>query len=290
MDKDKIFFSEDGKGLTSTSAGFCANMAKELYQATEAALNSMVFYTTTVKLMGSSTTDMLKEGVTTVKDIPEALEMIAKLKSLIAWLRESVRAKERLIKEAQDRGYEYYDIKVPESPKREDYISSDDVIAEFNIKQRNRYYYLEAFCATIGQYIHPGGVYATERDQLQKIIHEPNTVSGSGRDALLYSRKPSLDPQEVEDTFMGLQQTYREYQAELNSIKHDIEERLNKDTAEKNIAYAEACKSYSDTMKVLDAELTRKRKEAVTAASNLKIVIPDSLKDIYEKVSKLGKQ
>ena len=88
---------------------------------------------------------------------------------------------------------------------------------------------------------------------------------------------------------MGLQQTYREYQAELNSIKHEIEEKVNKDTAEKNIAYAEACKTYSDTMKVLDAELTRKRKEAVTAASNLKIVIPDSLKDIYEKVSKLGK-
>ena len=289
MEKDKIFFSEDGKGLTSTSAGFCANMAKELYQATEAALDSMVFYTTTVKLMGSSNVDMLKEGVTTVKDIPEALEMVSKLKSLIAWLREGIQAKERLIKEAQNGNYEYYDIKIPTAPEREDYISSDDVIATFNIKQRNRYYYLEAFCATIGQYIHPGGVYATERDQLQKIIHEPNTVSGSGRDALLYSRKPSLDPQEVEDTFMSLQQTYREYQAELNSIKHEIEETLNKDTADKNIRYSEACKAYSDTMKVLDAELTRKRKEAVTAASNLKIVIPDSLKDIYEKVSKLGK-
>ena len=287
MEKDKIFFGE--QGLTSTSCNFIANLCKELYQATEAALNSMVFYTTTVKLMGSSTTDMLKEGVTTVKDIPEALKMVAELKNLIGWCREAISAKERLIKEAQNGGYEYYGIEIPKSPEREDYISSDDVIAEFNIKQRNRYYYLEAFCATIGQYIHPGGVYATERDQLQKIIHEPNTVSGSGRDALLYSRKPSLDPQEVEDTFMSLQQTYREYQAELNSIKHDIEEKVNKDTAEKNIAYAEACKNYSDTMKVLDAELTRKRKEAVTAASNLKIVIPDSLKDIYEKVSKLGK-
>jgi hypothetical protein len=37
------------------------------------------------------------------------------------------------------------------------------------------------------------------------------------------------------------------------------------------------------------AELTTKRKEAVTAASNLKIIIPDALKDIYEEVKELGK-
>lgn len=289
MEKDKIFFSEDGKGLTSTSANYISNQAKHCYQTTQQALDEMVFYTTTVKLLSSSDMNLLKEGVKTVADVPQMMKDIAMYRSLISWCREAISAKERLIKEAQNGGYEYYGIEVPKSPEREDYVSSDDVIATFNIKQRNRYYYLEAFCATIGQYIHPGGVYATERDQLQKVIHEPNTVSGSGRDALLYSRKPSLNPQEVEDTFMSLQQTYREYQAELNSIKHEIEETVNKDTAEKNIRYSEACKAYSDTMKVLDAELTRKRKEAVTAASNLKIVIPDSLKDIYEKVSKLGK-
>lgn len=287
MEKDKIFFGE--QGLTSTSANYISNQAKNSYMLLQMALNEIVFYTTTVKLLNSSDVNLLKEGVKDVSDVPQILKDIAAMRSLVSWLREGIQAKERLIKEAQDGDYEYYDIVVPEAPKRDEYITSDDVIAEFNIKQRNRYYYLEAFCVTIGQYIHPGGVYATERDQLQKIIHEPNTVSGSGRDALLYSRKPSLNPQEVEDTFMGLQQTYREYQAELNSIKHEIEEKVNKDTAEKNIRYSEACKAYRDTMKVLDAELTRKRKEAVTAASNLKIVIPDSLKDIYEKVSKLGK-
>lgn len=287
MEKDLIFFSE--QGLTSTSANFISNLAKERYSSIVQALESIVFYTTTIKLLGTNETTVLKEGVMSVATVESDLKKIAKLKSLIAWLRESIKAKERLIKECQDGDYEYYSITVPERPERESYITSDDVIATFNIKQRNRYYYLEAYCATIGEYIHPSGTFAQEREQLHKIMHEPRTVSGNGRDTLIYSRTPSLPVDQVENTFMELQQTYREYQAELNSIKHQIEETVNKDTAQKNIEYSEKLSAYKTEMITIDAELTRKRKEAVTAASNLKIIIPDSLKEIYDEIKELGK-
>jgi hypothetical protein len=88
---------------------------------------------------------------------------------------------------------------------------------------------------------------------------------------------------------MSLQNTYREYQAELNSIKYKIEDTVNKDTAKKNIEYSEKYNLYNTQMGACGAELTAKRKEAVTAASNLKIIIPDALKDIYEEVKELGK-
>ena len=42
-------------------------------------------------------------------------------------------------------------------------------------------------------------------------------------------------------------------------------------------------------MAMLNAQLEEKRKQAVLAASNLKIIIPDSLKAIYERVNSLGK-
>jgi hypothetical protein len=70
---------------------------------------------------------------------------------LIAWLRESIKAKERLIKEAENTSYEDYGLEVPERPERAEYITEDDVIGMWSIKQRNRYYYLDTLCATIGQ-------------------------------------------------------------------------------------------------------------------------------------------
>lgn len=287
MEKDLIFFGE--QGLTQTSANFTANLAKERYQSYLQELQGITFYTTKVKLLGSSDESLISEGVMSCATVEVRLKQIAQLKSLIAWLREAIKAKENLIKEAQAGDYEYYDIKVPGRPEREEYITKDDIIANMSIKQRNRYYYLEAYCATIGEYIHPDGVFAIERNKLQAIIHKPNEVQGNGRDTLIYTRKPSLPVQQVEDTFMELQQLYREYQAELNSIKYEIQTTLDKDTADKNIRYQEAVKTYQNEMVSLDAELTRKRKEAVTAASNLKIIIPDALKDIYEDVKELGK-
>lgn len=287
MEKDLIFFGESG--LTSTSANFIANLAKEKYSTLEQTLNNIRFYTTTVKLLGSSDESLVSSGVSSVAHVESYLKQIAKLKSLIAWLREAISAKDRLIKECQNGDYAYYGMQVPEQPEREESITADDVIATFNIKQRNRYYYLESYCSTIGKYIHPNGVFAMEREKLHNIKQNPHEVSGNGRDTIIYSRKASMPADMVDEEFMSLQQTYREYQAELNSIKHEIEDAVTKDAAKKNIAYDEKMSDYRNIMLSLSAQLATKRKESVTAASNLKIVIPDTLKDIYEDVKELGK-
>ena len=287
MEKDKIFFGESG--LTTTSANYTANMCKELYRGLEQELQSIVFYTTTVKLLDSSEVNLIREGVTIVSDVKQKLQDIAQLKSLIAWLREAIKAKERLIKEAENTSYEDYGLEVSERPERAEYITEDDVIGMWGIKQRNRYYYLDTLCATIGQYIHPDGTFAKEREQLQKILHEPHKVSGSGRDTLLYNYTASVPTSEVEDTFMDLQQTYRGYQAELNSLKHQIQEAVQLDQATKNGQYSLELQNWQGQMTVIDAILKEKRHQATVAAQNLKIIIPDSLKPIYEKVQKVGK-
>ena len=287
MEKDKIFFGESG--LTTTSANYTANICKEMYRGLEQELQAIVFYTTTVKLLDSSEVNLIREGVTTVSDVKQKLQDIAQLKSLIAWLREAIKAKERLIKEAENTSYKDYGLEVPERPERTEYITEDDVIGMWGIKQRNRYYYLDTLCATIGQYIHPDGTFAKEREQLQKILHEPHKVSGSGRDTLLYNYTASVAPGDVEDSFMDLQQTYRGYQAELNSLKHQVQEAVQLDQATKNGQYSLELQNWQGQMTVIDAVLKEKRHQATVAAQNLKIIIPDSLKPIYEKVQKVGK-
>ena len=61
MEKDKIFFGAEG--LTTTSANHIANLAKEAYQSLESKLNTAVFYTTEIGILGSSASNTLKEGI-----------------------------------------------------------------------------------------------------------------------------------------------------------------------------------------------------------------------------------
>ena len=289
MEKDKIFFGE--VGLTSTSANYTANLAKEMYKALETSLRDAVLYTTKVKLISSSDESLINEGWNDdkVEKIPEHLNFIANLKSLIAWLREAIKAKERLIKEADAMSYADFGIEVPNAPKREMPLTEDEVISSWNIKRRNRYYYLEALCATIGGAIHPDGSFSMERDQLNDILSKPREVSGSGRDTVIYTRTPSCTPIVVDEVFMKLQNTYRGYQAELNSMKHEVETAINNDAVAKNAKYAEEITIYNGTMEAINAEMVKLKKEAVIKAQNLKIVIPDSLKSTFDSVNSQGK-
>lgn len=94
-----IFFSPDGDGLTSTSANHIANMAKEMIRNFDSTIANLVFYTTEVSLIGIDSRNMLQQGATDadVLSVAGKLRIIAQAKSLIAWLREAIKARERLI-------------------------------------------------------------------------------------------------------------------------------------------------------------------------------------------------
>ena len=220
---------------------------------------------------------------------PEILKSIGQLKALIAWLREGIKAKQRLIEEAEHGSYSDYNIELPLCPTQESSITSDDYIASMGIKQRNRYYYLEAVCATIGSYIHSSGTFSVERAQLNSILSNPNKVEGNGRDTLIYTRTPSISTEDVDVMYFNLQEIYRGYQAELNSIKYEIETAVKADALAKSQKYATERAAYLEKMEVANAELEAKRKEAVMAATALKIIIPDALKGIYEMVKDVKK-
>ena len=62
MDKDMIFFSADGNGLTSTSANHIANMAKEMICGLEAEAEGMTLFSTSVALIGSDVSNLLEKA------------------------------------------------------------------------------------------------------------------------------------------------------------------------------------------------------------------------------------
>jgi hypothetical protein len=293
MKKDMIFFGENG--LTTTSANYIANLAKEAYQNVESTLNSVAFFTTKVSLLGSQNYNTLKEGVSSsfLKDVESSLMSITELKSLIAWLREAIKAKDRVIKEASATSDEditkNLGITLPIRPITYDRLTPEDIIATWNIKQRNRYYYLDTLCSTIGKYIHPDNGFSNAREALTKAINEPNSVNGNGRDMVIYTKVPTVSVEEVDNTFFALQNTYRAAQAELNSMKHQIDTTYQEDDREKSAKEAEESANYQAEVKAVYTKIAAYRKELVAQAQNLKIIIPDSLKPIYDKVSKMGK-
>lgn len=279
MKKDEIFFAENG--LTTTSANHIANIAKEKYQVLMKSLTGLEFYDSkVVSLMGSSEA-FLSEGITDLSNIKKTLLDIAKLKSLIAWLREAIKAKEALRQEALS---STYNLVKPILPLEEDPITEEDVIGSWSIKKRNRYYYLDSVCATIGTYIHPGQPFAIARDNFTEKLSKPRKTSGSGRDMVIYTYTPSVSQEEVESTFMDLQETYRNYQSELNSMKYEIEEAVKASKIDCMNKNSLAYNAYSTEQQKYTNELALLREKEAVRISHLKIVIPDALQDIYNQV------
>jgi hypothetical protein len=186
--------------------------------------------------------------------------------------------------------YVDFGLEVPEQPERPVYLTEDDVISIWNIKQRNRYFYLETMCAQIGKYIHPDGVFSKERALMYDYIHNPRDVYGSGRDAIVYTYTPSIVSSKIEDKFMEMQGLHRSYQAELNSMKHEIETTLENAKKEKDFNFQHVYLIWSNKMVDINNQLKVLKNEKLSELQKLKIIIPDSLESIYKEISALGKK
>ena len=294
MEKDKIFFGESG--ITTTSANYLANIAKEAYRLIEEELDNIKFYTTKISLISSKEANTLRNGDRDISQISAKLHKVANYKSLIAWLREAIKAKERLIKEAMN----YSDSEIaemmgisdslPEVPKMVEIPSEDDVIATWNIKKRNRYLYLCTLSAQIGSYVHPDGHFFDERKALQQVLDCPNEMIGNGRDTIIRYHIATVTLPEVDELYFNLQNEYREYQAELNSMKHEIETVIQENQRKANALYKMQMADYSNQMGSINAGIKEYRQQLITEMQSLKIIIPDSLQPIYKAVSELGKK
>lgn len=288
---DMIFFGE--KGLTSTSANHLANMAKEYVRKEEIEITNISFINEDVTLVGGSTTHNLKVGVSSLEDIPAKLNKIALANSLIAWLREAIKAKQKMQEGIRTLSLEQFcvihNIEYPSAPTPEDSITEEEYYRNLPIATRNRYFQLEAMCATLGKYIHPSGSLAEQREVLIKALSNPTKVSGNGRDTLIYKYTQSVSTESINNLFYALQEAHREAQKALNSIKFEAEKAVLESQTQCNAKYKEAISEYTTRMEEIRAKYRKYITEKTKEISNLKIVIPDSLSGIYETINNLGK-
>ena len=291
--KQNVFFAENG--LTSTSANHVANLAKEYIQDEETQLNNIEFLNCNVSVIGSSEKTLVRKGVDTewFKFFTENVVSVYEAKSLIAWLREAIKAKEQMLSDIDNTDIDDWakenNITLPERPAQRSVPTKEMLIAQLDIKERNRIFTLETQAAVIGKCIHPDGKFSKARKELHERLNNPIEIKGEGHDALVYSYEQSCDYNEVNNTFFLLQKWHRESQAELNSLLYKIEEQIRSETITANAEYVEARKAYEREYETFRQQFKLWKEQEAKRVSSLKIAIPNNLMEIYERVSKLGK-
>lgn len=267
---NEIFFAgENEKGLTSSSANHLANMSTELIAQSASTLEEVKFIDTEIAIIGHQDRILSGKGITPERfnRITELIIRHGKLKSFNAWIREAIKAKEVEIKDAEsyskatwisDFGIEIP--KLPElpkdtdSPELEQYpdkpekptepvtpvkVTEIDVLETWSVKDRARYWEVEAMAATYGRLIHKDGSINTARDQLHSKVASPIEAEGTGRETIVKYYSPSIPVEEVDNLFNSLQNEYRSLERELNSMKYRIREEMEKLTQERERQYRE---------------------------------------------------
>ena len=297
---NNVYFSNEG--MTSTSANYYANIAKEMQNAATERLNSVKFFKTSVAVIGSNERQLMSEGTQDLGFIEGDLNTLAALNAFCAWIREAIKEKENQSNETNkitmERWAKLNGIELPVCPELTadpENITEQDVMNSWDINKRNKYLKLEAFAATFGKYIHVDGAYSKARKKAHTALNNPITKEGTGRDMVLYYTESSVSIDQVDGLFLSLQEQYRSYEKELNHMKAELKETANTLNIEARDKYVAAVEEYRTLSREFNAKWTEIRNQFVNwrtqeleRISKLKITVPDSLKDIFKMIKEAG--
>lgn len=297
---NNVYFSNEG--MTSTTANYYANIAKEYQNAATERLNNVKFFNTSVAVIGSRDKQLMSAGTPNLGFIETDLETIAGMNAFCAWVREAIKEKEAQMTALNRLNYELWALDngieiptLPQAPRDPSVITEESVMNTWDINKRNKYLRLEAYAATIGKYIHVDGAYNKARKKAHAALNMPITKEGTGRDMVLYYTDPSVNITDVDALFMSLQEQHRSYEKELNQLKAELKETVNNLTREAWDKYQkelddwkEQSRIYNHAISSLRTQFTTWRTNELERLSKLKIAIPDVLKATFNILKELG--
>ena len=295
---NNVFF-ENGF-MTSTEAQNICNIAKEAVTNEHERLSAVSFYDTEIaSIISPEAFIKTKISPNDISWISESLDKIGRYNALNAWLKEAIKAKEEAMDEVDIMDVTtldfYEDYIKPEEPTMcYDSFDEEKVMSEWSADKLNRYYTLNSEAAVIGKYIHDSGAIAKARKDLVNKMANPSTVSGQGRETIVFKYIPSVDTEVVEGIYMSLLAKHRKLNAELNSLKAEIKETINKKNIEASIAFRDKhtereykISEYYSLVKQRDAKINEYKISEKERISKLKINVPSSLMDTYKEIKAL---
>lgn len=294
MKSDYVFLSVDGK-LTMSSASHLRNLAAVKANEILSQLENLSFVNEYIGLIDSKEFNQTHFGTNyaALCNIPDQIEKVALYHSFEAWINEAIEANQRLFSEIKSLSLEEWaasqGIELPNKPIPEAAMNEDDYLETLTVKERNRFLTLQSKVSAIGNLIHKGNAYDTALKNLQNSITNPIKETLNGRDTILKKYEPSVSIDSVNDIYFKLQNTHREYQAQLNGMKEARDQAIKRDAIEKTSKYREEWSRYTDVMAKYEADLTAYKQSKNAELEKLKIVIPEHLMSVYNELTVLGK-
>lgn len=293
--KNKVFFGE--VGVTSTSATYLCNIARELLKDLEASLNNVSFITEEVSILGSENTVKTKEGynASELSDLDSKLMEAAELKAFIAWMSEGIKAKELESTRVSRYTLSDYISDFPEEAIPEVKNIKEDLeygIGKLTISDRVKFLYSEAFASSIGIYIHKNGSLKKAYEELLNIAHNKVNVETDAKDSLVLitNKIPSINIADVEKIFLKYQNLRREHEKELNSIKSKVKNLDYEYEVHLNLEHKSKLEQYKQEMSVLRSKYHAYVLNKMEEVKNLKILIPKELEKIYNYLNMISKE
>jgi hypothetical protein len=282
---NSVFFGESG--LTSTSANYIANKAKEHYESLETDLKNIKFINADIQLITADTRIPKTRGITNPEAIATVIAEIAECKALCAWLREAIKYKEELSnREAQYSLPEYLE-HLGNRPMLGKHVTEVDIIDELPISERMRMLALQAKCATIGGFIHKGGYISNARKKAVEVRSNPISISEDGANTIITHYEVSVPMEKIDATFFQLQEEHRSAQAEYNGILHKVRETVRERNLNTEETYSKAYEEWENKCQLLSSKQKEERLKRTADVEKLKIVIPNNLKSIYDKIKNM---
>lgn len=303
INRDMTFFAncdenKNERGVTSTAATHLSELATEIIAGCKAKLESTSFVNGYVDIVGSANDKgkQVEIGYAThqLAEFNTLVSRVAEMHSFCAWMREAVKAKERMMEEVSavtlNDWAETNDIVVPKMPARDAELTEQDIIKTLSVAERCEYYTLEAKAAAYGKFIHPDEPFSVARRRLQEIMSKPITTQGEGSSLLIYRYEGSVEEQDVEKVYLQLQSEHRDAEKRLNQIKTSIKKKLNLAKVEQTEAYKNKIDAYMSESNKLNADFCSWQRREIEQISSLKIIVPNDLQSTFDYLSALDEK
>lgn len=298
---ENVFLSN--KGLTSTEANHYANMAKEISEESAKYLANLQLYDVYIESLSGTSKKLMSKGTNDLSKITESIELISRMNTFCAWIREAIKAKEQMLSNLDSISLEDWaknnNVELPEMPEHVPTLTlptEKDIIDEWSAEKRLKYLRLEAHASTIGKYIHPNGSISKARENYHEAATNPIRKEVLASDVILYSHNITLSNAVIESMFMLLQNNHRTFEKELNAMKAEVKSELNKRILEANQKHKDNINKFNDAYTAYTTERGKITTEfnnwktiEQERISKLRISLPQDISNILDNIKeKIG--
>ena len=292
------FFADDG--LSMSDANSVAGKAGDIADTVGRLLAQTGSFIKTTTLDGVTVTLVLPKKI---DNLIEIAKKDGELYGLKAYLMEAVKAKNALIDNLKAANVEdfaettekfpKFDAEEDKLPERET-VNENTILQTWNLEERGEYYLLEAQTAHLGKKIHPNGIIERlAQESFEGVRYEREELnSGQGDTKTHIAEVVSVyTPEEAQNAFYALHDARRDYEKRLNWFKARLQNELNakqveaeKDYQKRFNDYTELQQKKRDAAENLRSTLQARRLTLVREAADLKILMPNALRGIYDFV------